>query len=194
MTYTGYSKANKNDCIFCTSKILVIIIKIFERLCILGANLDARNDSGLTVLHMKVHDNNFEDVLALLIRGADPNLCDINGATPLHYAMTYNASIHTIRALLAFEADPYALDNNQHSCRHLLCSNSESYVPTPDRNQMSKFQTMSNNDLSNGMRLRSYNSHSENYTINNDNMKQQKSRKKLSKLQRRLKSKYFVLN
>ncbi|CAH8565248.1 unnamed protein product [Schistosoma turkestanicum] len=236
--------------------------KIFERLCILGANLDARNDSGLTVLHMKVHDNNFEDVLALLIRGADPNLCDINGATPLHYAMTYNASIHTIRALLAFEADPYALDNNQHSCRHLLCSNSESYVPTPDRdlalytldalgisrcppgtinctegcidlecaekcnlsvfngtppevvphladlaresieeillsttsfdfnysnqsNQMSKFQTMSNNDLSNGMRLRSYNSHSENYTINNDNMRQQKSRKKLSKLQRR---------
>ncbi|CAH8676907.1 unnamed protein product [Schistosoma rodhaini] len=107
--------------------------KIFERLCELGANLDARNDLGLTVLHMKVRDNNFEDVLALLICGADPNLRNASGATPLHYAMTYNASIHTIRALLAFEADPYALNNSQHSCRHLLCCNADSYIPSPDR-------------------------------------------------------------
>ncbi|CAH8678264.1 unnamed protein product [Schistosoma haematobium] len=107
--------------------------KIFERLCELGANLDARNDLGLTILHMKVRDNNFEDVLALLVRGADPNLRNASGATPLHYAMTYNASIHIIRALLAFEADPYALNSNQHSCRHLLCCNAESYVPSPDR-------------------------------------------------------------
>lgn len=37
---------------------------------------------------MKVRDNNFEDVLALLVRGADPNLRNASGATPLHYAMT----------------------------------------------------------------------------------------------------------
>ncbi|KAK4474754.1 hypothetical protein MN116_001878 [Schistosoma mekongi] len=107
--------------------------KIFERLCELGANLDARNDMGLTTLHMKVRDNNFEDVLALLIRGADPNLCDISGATPLHYAMIYNSSIHVVRALLAFEADPHAVNNNQQSCRHLLCCDADSYVHSPDR-------------------------------------------------------------
>ncbi|CAH8665396.1 unnamed protein product [Heterobilharzia americana] len=107
--------------------------KIFERLCNLGANLDARNDMGLTVLHIKVRDNNFEDTLTLLMHGADPNLRDIDGATPLHYAIIYNSSIHIIRALLAFEADPCALNNNQHSCRHLLCRHSESYIHSDER-------------------------------------------------------------
>ncbi|VDP87790.1 unnamed protein product [Echinostoma caproni] len=95
---------------------------MFRRLNELGANLDAQNSSGLTVLHIKVRENDLDGVLNLLTQGVDPNLGDNDGATPLHYAIMFNASIHIIRALLIFESDPCSLDNRWRSPRHLLCA------------------------------------------------------------------------
>ncbi|TPP64417.1 PLPL9, partial [Fasciola gigantica] len=95
---------------------------MFRRLNELGANLDAQNSSGLTVLHIKVREDDLEGVLNLLNQGVDTNLGDKDGATPLHYAIMFNASIHIIRALIVFESDPCALDNRWRSPRHLLCA------------------------------------------------------------------------
>ncbi|KAF6780111.1 hypothetical protein AHF37_00481 [Paragonimus kellicotti] len=107
--------------------------KMFRRLCDLGANLDVQDATGLSVLHMKVRDNDLDATLYLLAHGADPNLGDSDGSSPLHCAITSHASIHIIRALLIFEADPSAVDNHGKSPRHLLCTDSADYVHSEEK-------------------------------------------------------------
>ncbi|KAF8566671.1 hypothetical protein P879_01511 [Paragonimus westermani] len=107
--------------------------KMFRRLCELGANLDVQDATGLSVLHMKVRDNDLDATLYLLAHGADPNLGDSDGSSPLHCAITYHASIHIIRALLIFEADPSAVNNHGKSPRHLLCTDSVDYVHSEEK-------------------------------------------------------------
>ncbi|KAF5402138.1 85/88 kDa calcium-independent phospholipase A2 [Paragonimus heterotremus] len=107
--------------------------KMFRRLCELGANLDVQDATGLSVLHMKVRNNDLDAALYLLAHGADPNLGDSDGSSPLHCAITSHASIHIIRALLVFEADPSAVDNHGKSPRHLLCTDSTDYVHSEEK-------------------------------------------------------------
>ncbi|KAA3678674.1 calcium-independent phospholipase A2 [Paragonimus westermani] len=107
--------------------------KMFRRLCELGANLDVQDATGLSVLHMKVRDNDLDAALYLLAHGADPNLGDSDGSSPLHCAITSHASIHIIRALLIFEADPSAVNNHGKSPRHLLCTDSVDYVHSEEK-------------------------------------------------------------
>jgi calcium-independent phospholipase A2 len=52
----------------------------------LGCMIDARNFSGQTALHVMVQRDRFECVVALLSCGADPNLVDSTGNSPLHIA------------------------------------------------------------------------------------------------------------
>ncbi|KAG5443311.1 85/88 kDa calcium-independent phospholipase A2 [Clonorchis sinensis] len=107
--------------------------KMFRRLCELGANLDSQDASGQSVLHKKVTTDDLECVLYLLACGADTNIFDVDGRTPLHVAVAHNASIHILRALLVFEADPSVLDNCRQSPRHMLCSDADEYMHSPQK-------------------------------------------------------------
>ena len=52
----------------------------------LGCSIEERNFSGQTALHVMVQRDRFECIVALLSRGADPNVVDKSGNSPLHYA------------------------------------------------------------------------------------------------------------
>lgn len=52
----------------------------------LGCLIDARNFNGETALHVMVQRDRFECVVTLLSHGADPNLVDNLGKSPLHVA------------------------------------------------------------------------------------------------------------
>ncbi|KAL7289692.1 hypothetical protein TKK_0016415 [Trichogramma kaykai] len=52
--------------------------------------IDAENERGATPLHCALMVGNAEMAEALLRRGADPNLDDIDGLTSLHYLATYS--------------------------------------------------------------------------------------------------------
>ena len=54
----------------------------------LGCLIDARNFNGETALHVMVQRDRFECVVTLLSHGADPNLVDNSGKSPLHVAAT----------------------------------------------------------------------------------------------------------
>lgn len=82
-----------------------------------GVNLNARNEGGVTALHMAVRDRNVEAVRVLLECGADPDIEDRGrGSTPLRRAVantgrqgtggkTHHA-IEITKLLLAFGANP----------------------------------------------------------------------------------------
>jgi len=53
------------------------------------AAVNARNESGLTPLHLAAWKGHSEVVRYLLRERADPNLQDINGDTPLHFAASW---------------------------------------------------------------------------------------------------------
>ena len=81
------------------------------------ADLDARNNGGVTALHMAVRDRNLEAVRALLASGADPDIEDRGRkSTPLRRAVANtgrggtggqtDAAIEIARLLLEYGADP----------------------------------------------------------------------------------------
>lgn len=106
--------------------------------------IDARNFSGQTALHVMVQRERFECVVALLSRGADPNLTDSSGNAPLHEAVSFSSPSAThllivqvsylkypvilsldcinstceLQALIAFRADVNMLNDQGESPRH----------------------------------------------------------------------------
>jgi ankyrin repeat protein len=53
----------------------------------INININSQNNRGETPLYQAVQINNLETVELLLIRGADPNMSDYYGETPLHLAI-----------------------------------------------------------------------------------------------------------
>jgi len=78
-----------------------------------GSRIAANDVVGRTALHLAARYSADEAVLALLIRGADPNLRDRKGRTALHVApFDDKNSIDTVKYLLEYNANPNIVDNN----------------------------------------------------------------------------------
>lgn len=66
--------------------------QIVSKLIAAGADVNAKGSLGDTALHMAVRGNGHLDALRLLMdRGADPNVRDREGASPLDYAVWHGA-------------------------------------------------------------------------------------------------------
>jgi len=75
----------------------------------LGAIVNAQNNNGETALLLAVSLGLPEIVLQLLMHGANPNLANIDGVSPLHFA-TANADLNSLQILLKSGAFINAVD------------------------------------------------------------------------------------
>ncbi|KAJ8030489.1 85/88 kDa calcium-independent phospholipase A2 [Holothuria leucospilota] len=66
--------------------------------------LNARSRTGDTALHIMIKRQRMDCCLQLLIAGADADICDNEGNSPLHTAAMLN-NVDMVRALIAFNAD-----------------------------------------------------------------------------------------
>jgi ankyrin repeat protein len=76
------------------------------------ANINIRNKDGLTPLHCSVLDSrNYEVAKYLIENGANINLCDYHGRSPLNNAVFWNINtLRNIKLLLQMGADVHAKD------------------------------------------------------------------------------------
>ncbi|MGF1556022.1 ankyrin repeat domain-containing protein [Paucihalobacter sp.] len=68
------------------------------------------NDSNGTALMAAVFKNRPAIVKVLLEKGANPNLADSNGTTPLHYAVM-SENYDLVKMLIGYNADKYKMNN-----------------------------------------------------------------------------------
>jgi len=73
-----------------------------------GADVNARDEFGVTALHYAAAVGAVEVMLSLLRAGADANARDVDGNTPLHAAALQNKRFEPIAVLLWFGADSAA--------------------------------------------------------------------------------------
>uniref|UniRef100_A0ABD2XAD5 Uncharacterized protein n=1 Tax=Trichogramma kaykai TaxID=54128 RepID=A0ABD2XAD5_9HYME len=100
------------------------------------AQIDAQDNFGRTALHLAVYNKRERETEFLLSRGANPNLANDKGETPLHvicrinsdrsdYMQLYNVYTEQekriIVSLLARGADPNAADVNGFTPLHVVC-------------------------------------------------------------------------
>jgi ankyrin repeat protein len=74
-----------------------------------GARVMARNDAGVTPLHLAAYP---EMVRILFRHGADLEAKEDGGGTPLHLASENPEALEVMRELLKLGADPNAIDNS----------------------------------------------------------------------------------
>lgn len=106
--WPGYSDTNRTALEIC-------------RILIGGnANVNATNHEGQTVLRrLFERQGGHDDVCSLLISsGADPNIADVDGETPLHLAAR-NGTTNDCRLLVARGADLHARDRNGRTPLHM---------------------------------------------------------------------------
>jgi ankyrin repeat protein len=72
--------------------------------------IDARRESGWTLLQEAIFGGNYDAIKLLLTRGADVHTQDERGWTPLHEA-AYNSTAEVVKLLLSFGANTDATDN-----------------------------------------------------------------------------------
>lgn len=85
----------------------IFLIRILE----LGIHPDTPNDCGQFPLHLAVENGNEEFVRILLRFGANPNIADKNGVTPLHISYSYDSLGAIAELLVANGADLNLRDN-----------------------------------------------------------------------------------
>lgn len=82
-----------------------------------GGFINALNIFGQTPLHRLVSFSNSDDVVEVLLKyGANPNLADHDGCTPLQKAVNYN-SPKNVKLLLEYGADLYVLNSQNYTIR-----------------------------------------------------------------------------
>jgi ankyrin repeat protein len=87
-------------------------------------DIDHRNQSGLTALHMAIKVSNTATAEYLLSKGANPNAADRNGRTPLHVAAYYAKDMEIVKLLLNRKnVNVNYLDNSGHSALFYTMSN-----------------------------------------------------------------------
>ncbi|PRP80295.1 hypothetical protein PROFUN_11773 [Planoprotostelium fungivorum] len=74
-----------------------------------GANLDAQNEHGESILHNAVLSHNLSVVTSLLKGGADVNVVTDADETPLHWAVRVKNNFPIIKELIHHGADPNAV-------------------------------------------------------------------------------------
>lgn len=79
------------------------------------------DDISFTLLELVVDFGNISIIKELFARGANPNLQDEDGMTPLHLAISHNKSIEVIKCLLDHGADMNIENSNGVSAFSLLC-------------------------------------------------------------------------
>ncbi|KAG0711495.1 85/ calcium-independent phospholipase A2 [Chionoecetes opilio] len=94
--------------------------EIINAMVELGCIVNARNFNGLTALHKMVDKNNLSCVIALLSWGAEVNVLDDNGNTPLHLA----TSPVVVQTLLVFGANTSLINKEGSTVRHTLAISS----------------------------------------------------------------------
>lgn len=111
-------------------------ISLFERLLLMGADIEARDHFGRNVLHHMIEDHygkdlsEFEVSLAKVLK-TNPGLInqtDGEGKTPLHYAIRRAAQRRdsgVANQLLEYGADPLAITKNGDTMLHILAQNLE---------------------------------------------------------------------
>lgn len=75
-------------------------VDLVEFLLEKGANAKAKSRDGATALQLAALQGGFETVQLLLKAGADPNVADPRGETPLHAALHGDVEIDTVQALV----------------------------------------------------------------------------------------------
>lgn len=75
-----------------------------------------------TLLETAVMENTYSSVDVLLRNGVDPNATDVEGRTPLHYVMLYNASALIAYDLVKHGADVNAVDAIKNTPLHYINS------------------------------------------------------------------------
>jgi ankyrin repeat protein len=77
-----------------------------KRLIASGVDVDEKHKTGYTALHFACLRNKEDCVRVLLQHGADPNIVDRRGSTPLlHACCAYPTNLNIIRMLLDYGAD-----------------------------------------------------------------------------------------
>jgi len=86
-----------------------------------GCNLDLSDNTGSTVLHYSVRNNQRELTSLLIQQGMQSDVKDIHGCTALHYAAT-NGNLDIVRLLIHARANLLALNNSGHIPMHLAAA------------------------------------------------------------------------
>lgn len=79
-------------------------------------NINERNNLGQTLLHGAVLRNDFKSAEQLLKQGADPNIQDNNGNTPLLIVTKNRSNIKLLKLLLEDERTDLNIKNNKGEC------------------------------------------------------------------------------
>jgi ankyrin repeat protein len=83
-----------------------------------GADLNARDSTGMTPLNYAIASNKPDLVRTLIMSGADVSLTKSDGASPLIQACRRRASAEIVRMLLAAGANPQHVDNDGWTALH----------------------------------------------------------------------------
>ncbi|PAV87879.1 hypothetical protein WR25_08656 [Diploscapter pachys] len=105
-----------NHALHCAAYKKDLLVLLDQKVCVL--NLDMRNNSMQTPLHVYVRRGNLSLTMAICAYKVDINAKDINGNTPLHIAVM-NLNIEIVRFLLCIGANPNLVNNHRESPRHL---------------------------------------------------------------------------